>query len=65
MFYLNPKKNLFIEVNLSWGVGHFEVGQETRLGLRRIALWDCFGDAVASVFGYYNVAREKRSNNIH
>ena len=38
------------------GVGHFQVSRETGLLLCRIALWDCFGDAIAYFIGYYNCA---------
>ena len=49
-------------------MGHVEVAnwpfrdcEETRLMLCRIALWDCFGDAISFFNGCYEVARETGS----
>ena len=40
-------------------IGHFEFVRGTGSVFRGTALWDCFGDAVASFIGNYKVAREQ------
>ena len=46
---------------IGW-IGHFEFARETGAVLCRIALWDCFEDAIAYFIGYYEVARELGHN---
>ena len=43
-------------------IGHFEFARETGAVLCRIALWDCFEDAIAYFIGYNEVARELGHN---
>ena len=39
-------------------IGYYKVTRETGSVLCQPALWDCFGNAIASFTGYYKVARE-------
>ena len=50
-----------ISNNGGWAWIQYKVKRETGYVLCRIALWDCFGVAIASFIGYYEVAQDSGS----
>ena len=50
-FVAKPRSHFRILLYQTWAISHSKVTRETGSALRRIAPWDCFGEAVASFIG--------------
>ena len=48
---LKLRSHFRILLHQTWAISHSKVTRETGSALGRIAPWDCFGDAVASIIG--------------
>ena len=58
---LKPRSHVRLLINRLWAIDYVETVHETDSGLRRIAVWDCFKEAISSVTGFHKLALETGS----
>ena len=55
---LKPRSHARILIYRTWAIANLETVRGTDSGLRRIAVWGCFEDAISSVTGFHKLALE-------
>ena len=58
---LKPRNHVRILIYRLWAIGYLETVRETDSRLRRIAVWDCFEEAISFVTGFHKLALETGS----